>query len=248
MTTLKNGPGILTSTTRPPNPSVGETIFETDTTSLRYYTGSAWEGLPPVGVVEPYAGSTAPAGWLLCFGQAISRATYADLYQMVRETYGGGNGSTTFNIPDLRGRSVHGKDDMGGTAAGRVTAAGSAVNGLALGSTGGNQYTQAHGHTFSASGNTQNDDPDHGHQWTLASAGNAQGTGDLPFRGYNLWDGSFHSGGTAEWSGYGSSVPAGGYKHTHTYSFTATSNAHANTNGSGNNVPPTRVFNFMIKY
>lgn len=56
------------------------------------------------GLVLPYAGSTAPTGWLVCDGSAISRTTYADLFTLISTTYGVGNGSTTFNIPDLRGR------------------------------------------------------------------------------------------------------------------------------------------------
>src|SRR5262245_39358957 len=75
----------------------------------------------PVGAVMPFAGSAAPAGWLLCDGSNKSRATYADLFVAISTTYGAGDGSTTFGIPDLRGRAVFGKDDMGGAAASRLT-------------------------------------------------------------------------------------------------------------------------------
>jgi len=75
----------------------------------------------PVGVVNPFAGATAPSGWLLCYGQAISRTQYPVLFTTLSTTYGSGDGSTTFNIPDMRGRAVAGKDDMGGTAASRLT-------------------------------------------------------------------------------------------------------------------------------
>ena len=74
----------------------------------------------PTGVVQPFAGSTAPSGWLLCAGQAVSRSTYADLFSAIGTTYGAGDGSTTFGLPDLRGRVVAGEDDMGGTAANRL--------------------------------------------------------------------------------------------------------------------------------
>jgi microcystin-dependent protein len=96
-------------------------------------------GLVPVGVVVPFAGSTSPAGWLLCFGQAVSRTTYAGLFATISTTYGSGDGSTTFTLPDLRGRVVAGEDDMGGTAASRLTAAGSGITGTTLGATGGTQ-------------------------------------------------------------------------------------------------------------
>ena len=74
----------------------------------------------PAGCVMPYAGATAPDGWLLCHGQAVSRTTYADLFGAIGTAYGPGDGSTTFNLPDLRGRVAAGRDDMGGTDAGRL--------------------------------------------------------------------------------------------------------------------------------
>jgi microcystin-dependent protein len=64
--------------------------------------------LKPTGLVSPYAGSSAPSGWLICDGSAVSRTTYADLYTVTGDTYGDGNGTTTFNLPDLRSRSVVG--------------------------------------------------------------------------------------------------------------------------------------------
>jgi microcystin-dependent protein len=51
-----------------------------------------------------WAGSTAPTGWLLCNGAAVSRTTYSDLFAVISTTYGTGNGSTTFNVPDLQRR------------------------------------------------------------------------------------------------------------------------------------------------
>lgn len=64
----------------------------------------ASNAITPTASVIPYAGSTAPANWLLCDGSAISRTTYATLFAIISTTYGVGNGTTTFNIPDLRGR------------------------------------------------------------------------------------------------------------------------------------------------
>ena len=93
----------------------------------------------PVGSILDYAGSTAPVGWLLCYGQAINRTTYARLFAVIGTTYGSGDGSTTFNLPDLRGRVIPGKDDMGGTAASRITTAGCGIDGTVLGAAGGLQ-------------------------------------------------------------------------------------------------------------
>lgn len=98
---------------------------------------SAPGGLAPAGVVLPFAGSTAPTGWLLCFGQTVSRTTYAALFTALGTTYGAGDGSTTFALPDLRGRIPGGKDNMGGSAASRLTTGGSGVNGSTLGAVGG---------------------------------------------------------------------------------------------------------------
>ena len=58
----------------------------------------------PTGAIMPFAGSAAPAGWLLCDGTAVSRTGYAALFAVTSTTYGVGNGSTTFNVPDIRGR------------------------------------------------------------------------------------------------------------------------------------------------
>ena len=79
----------------------------------------------PSGMLAPFAGATAPTGWFLCHGQAVSRSTYANLFAVLGTTYGAGDGTatsgTTFNLPDLRGRTIAGQDDMGGSAASRLT-------------------------------------------------------------------------------------------------------------------------------
>ena len=75
----------------------------------------------PTGTVLPYAGSTtAPTGFLMANGQAVSRSTYSALFAVTSTTFGVGDGSTTFNVPDLRGRAVFGDDSMGSTAANRL--------------------------------------------------------------------------------------------------------------------------------
>jgi microcystin-dependent protein len=75
----------------------------------------------PIGSVMSFAGASAPTGWLFCAGQAVSRVTYADLFTVIGITYGSGDGASTFNVPDLRGRLVAGKDDMGGVSANRLS-------------------------------------------------------------------------------------------------------------------------------
>lgn len=71
--------------------------------------------LAPTGVIQGYAGSAAPTGWLLCDGSAVSRATYADLFTLIGTTYGVGDGSTTFNLPDLKGRVPVGRNAADGS-------------------------------------------------------------------------------------------------------------------------------------
>tara|TARA_A100001391_G_scaffold205110_1_gene203558 strand:+ start:110 stop:1480 length:1371 start_codon:yes stop_codon:yes gene_type:complete len=93
----------------------------------------------PSGTVVPFAGSSAPTGYLLAQGQAVSRSTYSDLFSAIGTTYGTGDGSSTFNLPDLRGRVVAGKDDMGGSSANRLTDQTGGLNGDTLGDTGGSE-------------------------------------------------------------------------------------------------------------
>lgn len=72
------------------------------------------------GTVLPFAGAAAPGGWLLCHGQAVSRSEYANLFGVIGETFGDGDGSTTFNVPDLRGEFIRGLDAGRGVDAGRT--------------------------------------------------------------------------------------------------------------------------------
>lgn len=127
----------------------------------------------PSGVVMDYAGGSAPSGWLLCDGSAISRNTYADLFTAIGTTFGSGDGVTTFNLPDLRGRTIAGKDDMGGTAANRITSGGSGITGTTLGAAGG---AQTHTLTGSESGTEPHShgvtDPTHRHTYNRADTAN----------------------------------------------------------------------------
>jgi microcystin-dependent protein len=82
-------------------------------------------------------------GWLLCTGAPVSRTTYATLFAAIGTTWGAGDTTTTFNLPDLRGRVPAGADNMGGTAANRITSASISSNAPAvLGASGGNQLAQ----------------------------------------------------------------------------------------------------------
>lgn len=159
----------------------------------------------PIGVIKDYSGSVAPSGWLFCYGQAISRTTYSGLFSILNAAglpYGSGDGSTTFNIPDLRGRAIAGKDDMGGTAASRLTSGGSGITGTTLGNAGGAEaqtlsaaqsglashtHTMGnHTHTMTTGGMSANTththgitDPGHGHSSNYTNNFNLAGGGNL---------------------------------------------------------------------
>lgn len=177
----------------------------------------------PVASILSYAGSAAPTGWLLCFGQAVSRATYAALFAIVGTTYGVGDGSTTFNLPDLRGRAVAGKDDMGGTSANRLTGLTGGVDGDVLGGSGGNEI-----HTL-----TTAQMPAHNHRiWgtTDPSDANTRGLAAASVRAVAGSVGSTSL-------GYINVTPVN------------SSQIIENTGGGGshNNVQPTFILNYIIK-
>jgi microcystin-dependent protein len=100
----------------------------------------------PVGIVLPFAGASPPGGWLLCNGQSLNITQYAELFAAISNTYGG-DGITSFNVPDLRGRTVAGRDlTLSGIYADRLTAAQFGSDGRSLGQAGGTE-----GHTLTAS-------------------------------------------------------------------------------------------------
>lgn len=97
----------------------------------------------PIGAGIDFWGTAAPnSSFAFPYGQAISRTAYATLFAILGTTYGNGDGSTTFNLPDKRGRISVALDNMGGTASGRVTSASGGIDGTTPGATGGGQtYT-----------------------------------------------------------------------------------------------------------
>lgn len=89
----------------------------------------------PPGVISAFAGATAPTGWLMCDGSAVSRITYADLFAIIGTTYGNGDGTTTFNLPKYDGRVPVGLDTTD-------------TSFDTLGETGGSKYLQEHQHAI----------------------------------------------------------------------------------------------------
>lgn len=122
----------------------------------------------PIGVGMPSFFDTLPnSNFAFPFGQAFSRTTYATLFARFGTRYGSGDGSTTFNGPDIRGRGIFALDNMGGVAAGRITTAGSGVDGTTIGASGGEQTTTlARSDLPNTSVAVTITDPGHGHIYT----------------------------------------------------------------------------------
>ena len=133
-TLLATGASQLNSTVT----VAGAAVFKSNVSIAGTLTGGGVTGVPTGGII-PYAGATAPTNYLLCYGQAVSRSTYSSLFSIISTTYGVGDGSSTFGIPDLRGRAVAGQDDMGGSSADRLTNQTGGVNGDTLGGSGGSE-------------------------------------------------------------------------------------------------------------
>jgi microcystin-dependent protein len=144
-------------TSAPSVPQNGDLFTDTSAYTLSVYLNSSWVTVVgvPTGVYMPYGGTSAPAGWLLCYGQAVSRTTYAALFTAIGTAYGSGDGSTTFNVPDLRGRVPAGVDNMGGASANRITDA-------TADSVGGVYGAESHTLTF-------NELPDGATQWGVGT-------------------------------------------------------------------------------
>ena len=168
--------------------SVGSSITIADADGVVVNDGGTMKSVPasdfrtyilPAGSILPYGGSSAPTGFLLCDGSAVSRTTYAALFAALDDgaTYGTGDGSSTFNLPDLRGRVVAGKDDMGGSSANRLTDQTGGLNGDTLGDTGGSEthtlttaQMPAHTHTVAAQQQVSGDSTNRGGSGQLGAA------------------------------------------------------------------------------
>ena len=213
------------------------------------------------GVIQTFAGNSLPDGWLLCDGSAISRSTYSELFEVIGTTYGSGDGSTTFNLPNLFNRMVVGAGgiyelaDMGGESSHVLTQA----------------ELASHTHTFTGSAVTSgNQSAGHTH-----SRGTMNITGKLETRrtSWNSSDmvyasGAFYHNGTGgsmdsvnqvdtdatsryisfdaskTWSGSTSGISA-----NHNHSVTAAgTNSNTGSNTAHNNMPPYIAMRYIIKY
>lgn len=225
------------------SPTEGMVVYLTSTNFLQIYDGTSWNdvidsagspagGTMPVGTLLPYAGTTSPDTniYLLCDGQAVSRTTYADLFTVVSTTFGVGDGSTTFNVPDLRGRIPMGLDNLGGTPANRVTDANADSLGGSLG---------AETHTL-----IEAELPSHSHtkgSLTTVTAGSHTHTFSAAVK-----DGSAATGAGTNWNkfvGSNLSLNSAG-SHSHTISG---STATTGSDTGHNNVQPVLSIGYLIR-
>ena len=88
--------------------AAGITPSRNDLTQLAQAIRAIATAASPTGAVQFFAQATAPDGWLVCDGRAVSRAAYPELFDAIGETYGAGNGANTFNLPNLIGRFAEG--------------------------------------------------------------------------------------------------------------------------------------------
>jgi microcystin-dependent protein len=210
--------------------------------------GSSFQGLQssitPIGVIRLFAGSTAPNGWLICNGDAVSRSAYSDLFKIIGTTYGSGNSNSTFTLPDMRGRCPIGVGTGAsltartlGSNVGAETATLSEAN-MASHTHTASVGTESVTHTHTGTSGGQSADHTHYFSHTAGTSGS-----------YGLMDS-----GTASSSGQPST---GGISADHTHSTTtgneSANHTHSVTNsntGSGTAfgiMSPSIVVNFIIK-
>jgi microcystin-dependent protein len=252
---------LIKSTILATFPNVEGEITATDTEINAAMTTAIAGQYVPAGVVNPYAGSSAPTGYLLCYGQAVSRTTYSGLFSAISTNFGTGDGSTTFNVPDLRDRVIFGKGNMGGSDAGIID---SLLTSTTLGATYDGEgaidtitlttsHLPAHTHSFSDSGTTGSANIDHNHtagSLTTTSGGSHDheytnrtglvanlmngGNNDNMWQGSSTSNAETSSGGTHshDIGGETSLMSSAGYDTTHEHSFSVSGTT--GSAGSGN--------------
>lgn len=228
----------------------------------------------PSGMMAVWPTNTPPSGWLICDGSAVSRTTYSVLFGIISTTYGVGDGSTTFNLPNLKGRVIVGRDaadtdwDVLGETRGTKTET------LAI------SQIPSHDHSAVTGGQSV----DHTHSGTTNNeAGHYHGTGNAGAHTHSMypgWGGTADivpvsvGGGSAYWLGQGASGVAGpivvfshtydpgdhnhgntggGVNHNHGFGSGGVSAGHTHSVGAQgggafhNNLQPSIVFNYVIK-
>jgi microcystin-dependent protein len=205
----------------------------------------AYSAFVPPGTIMPFGGGTIPEGWLLCDGNPVSRTSYAALFAAISTAWGSGDGSTSFHLPDLRGRFLRGRDGTAGRdpdKAGRTAAnsggnTGDNVGSVQINATAKNGLT-ASASTSSISGGISNSGTlshNHGVFYTTLSGAQTQPNAGIGNTGWCAVNASL-----------GSTVTdlSGSLAHAHGHSLSA--DAQTIAIGAGNN--ETRPINANVNY
>lgn len=185
----------------------------------------------PAGVVMPYAGSNSPSGYLLCDGAAVSRTTYAALFAVISTNYGAGDGTTTFNVPNLKGRVPAGLDSAQAEFAVLAATGGEKTHVLTP------EEMPAHTHAVDPAPVNTSEDGNHRHSRTVDSG---SGIGSSSSSDY-VWKNPDANSSTSYYTD-----PAG--NHIHTVDIPATTSGSTGGSGTHNNLAPYLVLNYIIKY
>ncbi|MBU2926978.1 phage tail protein [Winogradskyella psychrotolerans] len=161
------------------SPAEGLMVYQTnDVKGFYFYDGLSWDRLLnetkdaiPIGAIFTFPMAATPVGYLVCDGSAVSRTTYADLFTVLGVTYGEGNGSTTFNLPDYRGKFLRGHDAAAGNDPNALTRnnRGDGTTGDAVGTQQDNAFTD-HTHSIDPPNTESTTNGNHNHTATASSS------------------------------------------------------------------------------
>lgn len=201
------------------------------------------EFLVPIGSINAWSTNTAPTGWQLCDGTAVSRTTYAALFAVIGETYGAGDGSTTFNLPNLKGRVIVGRDSSQTEFDTLAETGGAKTVTLSSSEIPSHTHTISHDHgTHSHSASLVIDAAgSHNHTLTVTSGGLTAASGTAAV---GITNESLNTTGTAGTHNHSSTLTIAA---STSIAFTGNSGP---TGGGGahNNLQPYIVLNYIIKH
>jgi microcystin-dependent protein len=209
------------------NPQYGDIVLDTSTDSFYGYSPAGWTAMSsppspvPSGAMTAFAGSSAPSGWLMCNGSAVNRTTYSALFAVIGTTYGSGDGSTTFNLPNTQGVFLRG---AGSQVVNSVT------------------YTGEYGTTSS--------DSLQGHEHTVSTSTTGVSlspNGDFVYYNHGGFTNSWSIGGGSNVSLEGT-ISVSDPGHTHTLSDPTSDGTNGTPRVANETRPVNLAINYIIKY